>query len=187
MSCARFFRFPTIAAGLAAAASTSCATLRAAARGVTVEFRPPSIVLAYPAGGVALPADKPLVVFRFQVGQRDDPIDPRAFRATLDGVDHTARFRITATEAWGQLGDSAAAPGLSPGTHLIGARVCSARGACGRVSTRVEVRPWDQAIEPPKTASSGGFATPNEIQLLSGVEHPARVGGRGHRPDNTGA
>lgn len=187
VSCARFFRFPTIAAGLAVAACISCATLRAAARGVTIEFRPPSIVLAYPAAGGALPADKPLVVFRFDVGQRDDPIDPSAFRATLDGVDHTARFRVTPAEAWGQLADSSATPSLTPGTHVIGARVCSARGACGSVSARVEVRPWDQVIEPPKTASSGRFATPNDIPLLSPVMHTARPGGRGDRPDSTGA
>jgi hypothetical protein len=110
-------------------------------------LRPPSILLAYPANGGALPADKPLIVFRYASADGNDPIDPTAFRAAVDGVDRTARFRITPTEAWGQLTDSSASPGLTPGAHLIGARVCSVRGVCGEVTARVEVRAWNETLQ----------------------------------------
>jgi len=122
------------------------AALAAIAAGLDIEFRPPSIVLAYPASDGALPADKPLIVFRFAAGDSNDPIDPTAFRATVDGVDRTSHFRVTPTEAWGQLTDSSATPSLTPGPHLVGARVCSVRGACQSVSARVEIRPWEQAL-----------------------------------------
>ena len=187
MPCVPFSRWYTLAAPLAAAASLSCTALPLASRAVGPEFRPPSIELAYPASGGALPADKALIVFRFEAGEANDPIDPSAFRATVDGIDHTSRFRVTPTEAWGQLADSSATPGLTPGSHVVGARVCSTRGACGSVSARVEVRPWERMVDPPKTASSARFVTPNETPLLSGVMRTASPGRRGDRTGSTGA
>jgi hypothetical protein len=185
--CVQLSRWYALAAPLAAAASLSCTSLPIAARSRVVEFRPPSIVLAYPASGGALPVDKALVVFHFRAGEGGDPIDPTAFRATVDGIDRTVHFRVTPTEAWGQIADSSAPPGLTPGAHLVGARVCSTRGVCGSVSARIEVRPWERTIEPPNPALSVGFATPNEIQPLSGMTRPAGPGRASGRPDNTGA
>ena len=146
MPCAPVPRWSPLAASLVAAASLSCTALPFGSRRLDIEFRPPSIVLAYPASDGALPADKPLIVFRFAAGDSNDPIDPTAFRATVDGVDRTSHFRVTPTEAWGQLTDSSATPSLTPGPHLVGARVCSVRGACQSVSARVEIRPWEQAL-----------------------------------------
>lgn len=147
MPCVPLLRWSTLAAPLAAAASLSCTALPVGSRGLAIEFRPPSIVLAYPASNGALPADKPLIVFRFAAGDSNDPIDPTAFRATVDGIDRTSHFRVTSTEAWAQLADSSATPGLTPGSHLVGARVCSVRGACGSVAARVEVRSWEHALQ----------------------------------------
>jgi hypothetical protein len=160
--CVPFPRWHTLAAPLAAAASLSCTTLPFASRARVSEFRPPSIVLVYPASGGALPADKALVVFRFEPGEPNDPIDPSAFRATVDGIDRASLFRVTPTEAWAQLADSSATPVLTPGSHLIGARVCSTRGACGSVSARVEVRPWERTLEPPPDPAARTPVAPND-------------------------
>lgn len=65
-------------------------------------------------------------------------------------------------------------------------RVLDARGVWERIRA-VEVRPRERMIDPPKATSSGRFAKPNEIQLLSGVERTARPGRRGDRTDSTGA
>lgn len=66
---------------------------------------PPAIALAYPARGAA------------------------TFRATIDGVDRTDRFRVTTTEAWATLGETAVSPATAPtvpaGPHTVVARVCS--------------------------------------------------------------
>lgn len=147
MPCVPLPRWSTLAAPLAAAASLSCTALAIRSRGLGIEFRPPAIVLAYPASNGALPAEKPLIVFRFAAGDSNDPIDPAAFRATVDGIDRTSHFRVTPTEAWGQLADSSATPRLAPGSHLVGARVCSVRGVCGSIATRVEVRSWEQTLQ----------------------------------------
>jgi hypothetical protein len=140
-------RWYILAATLAATATVSCTALPIGSRGLGTELRPPSILLAYPANGGAVPADKPLIVFRFAPADGNDPIDPTAFRAAVDGIDRTSHFRITPAEAWGQLADAAAVPSLTPGSHLISARVCSVRGVCGSVAARVEVRSWEQALQ----------------------------------------
>ena len=133
--CVPISRWYTLAAPLAAA-SLSCTALPLRLSRLGPRAPLPSIVFAYPASGGTLPADKPLIVFRFAAGEANDPIDPSAFRATVDGIDHTSRFRVTPTESWGQLADSAAAASLTRSSHLMGARVCSTRGACGSVSAR---------------------------------------------------
>lgn len=132
-------------------ASTSCATAAAHLRG-SPQYRAPAVVLAYPARGTALPADKPVVLFRFALREADDPVDVASFRATVDGIDRTAQFRVTSSEAWGSLGDTTAAPatpviaGVATGPHTVAARICSARGACGGVAVVVEVRAWERAL-----------------------------------------
>ena len=117
-------------------------------------YRPPAVVLAYPARGVALSADKPVVVFRFAPREAGDPVDAASFRATVDGVDRTDWFRVTAVEALGTVADpaaeTAATGGAAAGPHTVMARVCSARGVCGGLSVVVVVRPWDQAPTAPR-------------------------------------
>jgi hypothetical protein len=115
-------------------------------------YQAPAVILAYPARGTALPADKPVVLFRFAPREADDPVDIASFRATVDGIDRTAQFRVTSSEAWGSLGDTTATRGtpvtvgVATGPHTVAARVCSARGACGGVAVVVEVRAWERAI-----------------------------------------
>ena len=123
-------------------------------------YRTPAVVLAYPARGVALPADKPVVVFRFAPREAGDPVDAASFRATVDGIDRTDRFRVTAAEALGTLADpaaeTAATGAAAPGPHKVVARVCSARGVCAALSVVVDVRSWDQApaVAPPSFAGA---------------------------------
>ena len=126
------------------AVSTSCLGVATRLGGAT-PYRAPAVVLAYPARGAALPADKPVVLFRFAPREADDPVDAASFRATVDGIDRTAQFRVTMNEAWGTLGDTAtrgpaALAGVTTGPHTVAVRVCSARGACGGVAVVVEVR-----------------------------------------------
>jgi len=136
--------------------STSCATVAARLQG-SLQYRVPAIVLAYPGRGATLPADRAVVLFRFAPREPDDPIDVSSFKATVDGVDRTTRFRVTSAEAWGTLGDTtaASAPGavITAGPHTLGARVCSARGACGALTVVVDVRPWEWALESQKLAA----------------------------------
>jgi hypothetical protein len=150
-------RWYTLAAPLAVAVSLSCTTFPIGSRGWISEFRPPSIVLAYPGRGVALPADRPMVLLRFAPREADDPIDVTSFRATVDGVDGTGRFRVTSNEAWGTLGDTVAGPTavlIGTGSHTLAARVCTARGACGAITTVIAVERWERALDRKATAGS---------------------------------
>jgi hypothetical protein len=97
--------------------SASCETLTARLRG-SPQDRSPAVVLAYPARGATLPADKAVVLFRFAPREADDPIDPTSFRATVDGIDRTTQFRVTSGEAWGTLGDTATARGTAGSATL---------------------------------------------------------------------
>ena len=133
--------------------SASCVPARERLRG-PARYRAPAIVLAYPERGTDLPADKAVVVIRFAPREAEDPIDVSSFKATVDGIDRSAQFRVTSTEAWGPLGEasppvgSSAETRLTSGAHTLGARVCSVRGVCGALSVVVEVRPWDRALAP---------------------------------------
>ena len=103
-------------------------------------YRTPWLVIAYPERGGPLPADRPLVVFRFAAREADDPLDPSSFRATVDGTDRTSLFRLTVGEAWALLVDStSAAPVAAPGPHAVAARICSARGACARLDAALRI------------------------------------------------
>ena len=147
------FRAGALALG-ALAASASCAPISTRTRGPST-YRAPALVLAYPAPGADLPADRPVVLIRFALREADDPIDAASFRATVDGVDRTARFRVTTAEAWGTLADSGAADTSytlsAAGPHTIAARVCSARGVCGALTVVVDIRPWERALGRPRS------------------------------------
>jgi hypothetical protein len=106
---------------------------------VVPTHRLPVIVLAQPPEGATLPQDRPIVMFRFAAGEPNDPIDLASFAVTVDGVDRTSLFQVTAGEAWGPLvsADTVAAARL----HQLTARICSARGACAFATTAVSVVP----------------------------------------------
>ena len=167
-------------AGAPLAALLSLAASCAEARRARAEWRyhAPSVVVAYPGRDTALPADKPFVVFRFAPGEPDDPVDVSSFRATVDGVDRTARFHVTASQAWAALGDSAASPPgaamLPVGSHTVNARICSARGACGAVALVVDVRSWERAIgarPDPRTPARPTDNTSTASRTAAAVRH----------------
>lgn len=150
MSWSRSFTVATLApAALLVAAAASCSGI-ATRVSRPPEYRVPWVVLAYPTRGSTLPADRPLLVFRFAPGEPTDPIDPSSFRVAVDGVDRTALFRVTATEAWANLADSSAGTVLGAGAHVVTARICSARGACATASEPVTVK--GIAADSPATA-----------------------------------
>ena len=114
-------------------------------------YRAPTIALVQPpssaiaGGGVtgSVPRDRPVVVFRFVAGEPDDPLDARSLVVAVDGVDRTALFRTTTSEAWGPLASDADLErgALEPGPHRVAARICSARGTCGGTEAQVLVVP----------------------------------------------
>lgn len=112
--------------------------------GVT-PYRAPAIALVQPENGGPVPDDKPVILFRFATGEPGDPLDVSSFRVWVDGVDRSARFTVTATEAWGPIrrvwssGSRAGPRGRSSGAHQVLARVCSSRGACAEARATVTV------------------------------------------------
>jgi hypothetical protein len=101
-------------------------------------YRAPTIALVQPPAGGSVPRDKPVVMLRFARGEPTDPLDVRTFAVTVDGVDRTALFQVTADEAWGALAKPESGDSLiAIGTHAVVARVCSVRGACGETATPV--------------------------------------------------
>ena len=117
-------------------------------------YRTPVIAIVQPAAGAAIPQDKPVVLFRFAAGERDDPVDMQTFKVSVDGADATSSFQVAVDKAWGALptppdrGSSA----IAPGAHLIAARICSVRGACGSLQTTVIVAPSDMPEASPKAS-----------------------------------
>ncbi|HKO15922.1 MAG TPA: hypothetical protein VJU87_06765 [Gemmatimonadaceae bacterium] len=128
---------------------------------IPAQYRAPSIVLAIPAAGGGIPADKPVIVLRFTPGDGSDAIDPSSLRIVVDGQDRSALFQVGDGEAWGPLGPAAAhgGGGVTPGSsstsdtpisatavvatgeHLVSARICSSRGVCGSLNAPVLVLP----------------------------------------------
>jgi hypothetical protein len=102
---------------------------------VSATYAPPRLVLAYPAPGVTVPADHATVVFQY-ASIDADPLDLRSFRVTVDGIDRTSHFRVTASAAWGTIagGD---ATGMR--AHHVRARICSIRGICANTDAIVTV------------------------------------------------
>ena len=101
-------------------------------------YRPPALALVQPAAGGSLPSDKPVLVFRFAPGEPTDPIDALSFAVSVDGIDRTSRFQVTAAEAWGTVADVDAGE-MSARALQVSARICSTRGACAEVSATVPV------------------------------------------------
>ena len=103
--------------------------------------RPPVITLAQPGEGVAIPQDRPALVFRFAATDASDPLDLGSLRIVVDGRDATTRFQVTPNEAWGKIDPLPSAGGLMAGVglHAVSARICSLRGACGAVAASVNV------------------------------------------------
>lgn len=126
-------------AAIAALADTAGA--QAAVAPQLPAYRIPAIGLAQPPNGGSVPTDHPLVVFRYLAGEATDPLDAQSFRVSIDGVDRTPRFRVTPTEAWGDLVGADTAAALAPGPHRIAARVCSTRGACAEMTATVVATP----------------------------------------------
>lgn len=127
-------------------------------------YRVPVIAVAYPERGATLPADRAFIALRFAAGETDDPIDVTSFRATLDGVDQSAAFELSDTQAWGRFGPNAvtaaqttaptaAASAITPGTHTVAARICSVRGACASLTFVVAVQPWERALDSDRRAA----------------------------------
>ncbi len=127
-------------------------------------YRAPTIALVQPAAGGSVPRDKPVVVFRFAPGEADDPVDVRTFAVTMDGIDRTGRFQVTADEAWGALTQTANTDSaIALGTHAVTARICSIRGACTETTNTIT------AVEP-STASSAPGTPPQKSTRKRVVE-----------------
>lgn len=127
-------------------------------------YRAPVIALVQPPPGGSIPRDKPFLVFRFAPGEPGDPIDVRSFAITVDGLDRTASFQVTATDAWGTLREpelGALSRESAPATHAVAARICSARGACASVMASVPV-----AASPAVAASEPVTAREGWLDLL---------------------
>lgn len=149
---ARATRVAAAATSVSVAATAVAAAQSPTAPADTVKgYRSPTIVLVQPAPANGIPADRPVVVFRFAQGEPDDPIDATSLRVWVDGEDQSRSFQLANGEAWGSLssrltsGDSAAGDAasslLAPGVHLVVARLCSTRGVCGEARAPVTVLP----------------------------------------------
>ncbi len=108
-------------------------------------YRPPVIALVQPVNGGTVPQDRPIVVLRFAAGEPGDPLDMSGLRVSVDGVDATSRFQLTATEAWGSIGSPSGAASeaepIAPGAHQVVARICSSRGTCAETTALITVVP----------------------------------------------
>jgi hypothetical protein len=137
-----------------------------AADSVRSLYRPPTLLLVQPAPNRTVPQDRPTIVFRFAPGEPADPIDARSLVVTVDGEDRSALFQIAAIEAWGPLAPPAteSTPAIAPGGHLVAARICSVRGACGETSAMVTVT---AAAEAPQRPSVERKRTLIDLLLLA--------------------
>jgi hypothetical protein len=144
---------------LLAAAGIACSA-SAFAQQPTTPNQAPSIKLIVPAEGAAIPADKPVVLFRFAAGDSSDAIDPASFRLAVDGLDRTNLLQLGNGEAWGPLvPDSfASSPPIAPGVHLVHARVCSVRGVCGLLDASVTVIPAEPIAQSGAAAAADSSA-----------------------------
>ena len=147
----RSLRLPR-AAIVVALVSAGSASVPGAQTAAPAPYRAPTIALVQPPAGGSVPRDKAVVMLRFARGEPTDPLDMRTFAVTVDGIDRTALFQVTADEAWGALARPGSADSLiAIGTHAVVARVCSVRGACGETATSVQVVDAPTAA-PPSTA-----------------------------------
>lgn len=122
---------------------------------IIAPYRLPSIVLVQPQDGGAVYQDRPVIVFRFALGEPADPIDANSLGVSVDGVDRSKLFQTSASDAWGPLVPSTAAdPPLALGAHRITARICSQRGTCATTQATVLVIP-DAAAATPTAPAAG--------------------------------
>lgn len=126
-------------------------------------YHPPIIVLAVPMAGSSVPADKPVIVLRFTLGEPTDAIDPSSLRMSVDGEDRSSLLQLGSGEAWGPLARdsggsppsgnaSATAPPIAPGVHLLHVRLCSMRGVCSTLDAPVTVAPFEAPLMSARTA-----------------------------------
>jgi hypothetical protein len=101
------------------------------------EYHAPTILIAAPAAGTALPEDRPVAVLRFVSTEPTDPIDALSFSIAVDGKDKTGLFQATQGEAWGPLVEPNET--LASGQHELVARICTSHGACGIAKATVTV------------------------------------------------
>ena len=130
----------TLPAAATCVAIASALTARPELPEASPSYRSPTIAIVQPHAGGAIPQDKPVVMFRFASGEPGDPIDAASFAVALDGVDRTVGFQVSATEGWGALVSGTREATLALGSHVLEARICSARGACATTSTAIVVR-----------------------------------------------
>jgi hypothetical protein len=145
----------------------------AAPAAAILAYRAPALALAQPPGGGTVPADRPAVVFRFAVGEPDDPLDTRSFTVAVDGHDRTVLFQLSAAQAWGPLVPPNENGGaLAVGAHQITARICSTRGACATVSATITAVTDAAAVAPNAVAPTAVVSTKSRILdlLLSGAK-----------------
>ena len=129
------------AAAICAGAAGMLSVRHHAPGGAPAEFAVPVVTLVQPRAGAFVLQERPVVMFRFAVEHRDDPIDAASFRVTLDGDDRTDGFQISIAEAWGSLAGRNGAGPVAAGSHTIEARICTVRGLCGTATDAIVVRP----------------------------------------------
>lgn len=142
-------RWATRAASLIVVGLTMPSSLGAQQPSASSALRPPTLALVQPRAGGTIPCDRPTAFYRYSPGDATDPIDDSSFQLWVDGVERATGFRIGNGEAWGTL---AAGKALSPGAHLVIARVCSVRGICAAANDVVIAVPT--AAVPPDDSSS---------------------------------
>lgn len=129
---------------------TVLASIHVQSQQPSAAYRPPTITLAVPVSGEAIPADRPVIVLKFTAGEVNDSIDSSSLRLSVDGQDRTALLKLGDGEAWGPLSadiatpakaDTATAAVIAPGVHLVHARLCSVRGVCATLDEPVTVAP----------------------------------------------
>lgn len=112
-------------------------------------FRPPVLALVQPASNASVPQDRPVIVFRFALGDSTDPVDAQSFRVSVDGKDRSRLFQIARDMSWGPLAATEDWASLFIGRHSVRARICSIRGACAEVSDSVSVAAATAPTETP--------------------------------------
>lgn len=151
MTCAQFLRQLNLATTLAVALVLP---LPVGAQQPPPSVRLPSITLVQPPDGGTIPADRPVLAFRFTAADPSDQLDLGSLKVAVDSHDATPSFHVTPNDAWGKL-DGSAVPGgsLAVGAHTVTARICSLRGVCGIMTASFNVSAPALPIEAAPNAS----------------------------------
>jgi hypothetical protein len=123
-----------------------------AQQAVSASYTAPRLELVHPPPGVSVPADHATVVFQY-ASTEVDPLDLGSLRVTVDGIDRTSHFRVTAHAAWGPIvgGDTS---GIR--AHELRARICSIRGVCVSVDAIVTVAGSRPPAKPSRSTERRG-------------------------------